>query len=248
MTTQKTKGSGLTWFIRRGATVRGPFSSTRIRHFVLEGKLNLDDQVSADRGEWLRLGQVDEVIPLQMRDHEETLGALDDSERRRDRSRAMRSIAIVSVVIVALVGVIVLKGNGSPGRVVDCAADPAAGVVLEGCDLSGSRMISVKLPGARLANTKWAGAVLSESDLSNSDLRYADLSGADLSYAQLGKSVLKGANLRGADLTNANLAAADLGFADLSGAQIGGAIFEQAQLTGTIWTDGKRCEAGNCPR
>ena len=45
----------------------------QVRHFVLEGKLTLEDEVSADRAIWQSIGSVDEVVPLQMRDDAQTL-------------------------------------------------------------------------------------------------------------------------------------------------------------------------------
>lgn len=248
MSASRTKGSGLEWFVRRGGVVRGPFSSTRVRHFVLEGKLGLDDEVSADRKDWRRLGAVAEVVPLQMRTDAPAFATEQQTQRRGEWVRTTRAVVVSLMVIIALISAVSLVGRQPDEDRRDCAAAPAPGVLLEGCRLDGVQMTAASLAGARLANASFAGANLSESDLDDADLRYADLTGADLSYAKLKRANLKGTSLRLADLTNTDLGAADLSFADLSGAILGGARLGQAKLEGTIWTDGLVCGVSDCPR
>lgn len=248
MTTSGIKGSGLEWFVRRGSAIRGPFSSTRVRHFVLEGKLGLDDEVSADKIDWRRLGGVPEVVPMQMRSDDAGLAVDQGVARRAEHARAIRAIIVVAlVVVVVMTGVTLLGPSEGPDQR-DCTAPPAPGLLLEGCRLSGVQMRAAVLTHARMANVMLAGANLAESDLSGADLRYADLSSADLSYARLVGVDLKGANLRLADLTNADLSGADLSFADMSRARLGGTTLDGALLNGAIWTDGRHCGAGDCPR
>jgi uncharacterized protein YjbI with pentapeptide repeats len=242
------KGSGLSWFIRRGNTVRGPFSSAKIRHYVIEGRLQLDDEVSLDRAEWQRLGTVNEVVPLQMRDNDEADLQQQSAVRRNESLRTLRAITIAVIVIAGLVGIVLLAGGGEDRAPIDCAAAAAPGVVWEGCRLSGVELHGAQLGGASLANANLSGSRLGEANLQDADMRYIDLSGADLSYANLRGAVLKGANLRGADLTNADLGGADLSFADLGGARIGGAELGNARLEGAIWIDGRACQVGDCSR
>ena len=248
MSATRAKGSGLQWFVRRGGVVRGPFNSTRVRHFVLEDKLGLEDEVSADRRVWQRLGSVAEVVPLQMRTNDDGMAAEQDAERKGERVRATRAIVVKLLVIVGLTIAVSLIGREPAAIERDCAAAPAPGVFLEGFRLLGAEMTGVSLVGARLANASLMGAKLSETDLSDADLRYADLSAADLSYAKLSAADLKGANLRLADLTNADLDGADLSYADLGGARLGGTSLQRIKLEGAIWTDGRRCGSSDCPR
>lgn len=248
MSETRTKGSGLQWFVRRGAAVRGPFNSTKVRHFVLEDKLGLDDEVSADRKEWRRLGSVPEVVPLQMRTEDNGFSAEQDAARKGDRARTTRAIIVTLVVIVGLTAAVSLIGRQPVESERDCTSTPAPGVFLEGCLLTGAQMTGAPLHGAHLASASLSGAKLSESDLENADLRYADLSGADMSYANLGAADLKGANLRLADLTNADLDGADLTYADLGGARLGGTSLNRVKLEGAIWIDGSRCGKSDCPR
>lgn len=246
MTAQKAKGSGLEWFVRRGKAVRGPLSSTRVRHFVIEGKLELDDEVSLDRQDWRRIGSVPEVVPLQMRAHDPALDAVDIDDG--GGGKAWRTILVAVLVIGVFTAAVYFVGAGEEDDRIDCAAEPKMNAVFDGCRLTAVDWRSASLQGARLANAVLADALLTEADLAAADLRYVDVSGADLSYAVLAKAVLKGANMRLADLTNADLREADLSFADLSRARIGGARFDGALLEGAIWIDGRRCEGGDCPR
>ena len=229
MSATRAKGSGLQWFVRRGGVVRGPFNSTRVRHFVLEDKLGLEDEVSADRRVWQRLGSVAEVVPLQMRTNDDGMAAEQDAERKGERVRATRAIVVTLLVIVGLTIAVSLIGREPAAIERDCAAAPAPGVFLEGCRLLGAEMTGVSLVG-------------------DADLRYADLSAADLSYAKLSAADLKGANLRLADLTNADLDGADLSYADLGGARLGGTSLQRIKLEGAIWTDGRRCGSSDCQR
>ena len=249
MSSDRKKGSGLEWFIRRGTVVRGPFSSTRVRHFVLEEKLALDDEVSADRHEWHALGSVPEVIPLQMRSSNADYVAERAAERKDEHARSIRAIFVTVLVIVGLTVSVSLLGPQKIELQRDCTAAPAPGVYLEGCRLERARMSGADLSGAHLANSLLSEGGFSGADLSDADLRYADLSGADLSYARLAGANLKGADLRRADLTNAVLDGADLSYADLGGARLGGSSFSAAVLEDTIWVDGRPCVTPtDCPR
>ena len=248
MTDRGGKGSGLSWFVRRGSAVRGPFSSAKVRHYVLEGRLATDDEVSADRIAWQRLGSVAEVMPLQMRTTDDGLGDEQRQQRRRDRQRAIRSLLIASTLVASLTAGVYLVGENGSESVRDCAVAPAAAVYLEGCDLSRADWEGAQLTEARLANSRLSAARLSTADLTQADMRYVDLSAADLSYATLRSAVLLGATLRHADLTNADLSGVDLSFADLTAAKLGGARLDGAKLDGAIWIDGVHCGADDCPR
>ncbi|MCB1801748.1 MAG: pentapeptide repeat-containing protein [Gammaproteobacteria bacterium] len=250
MRTEQVKIPGLEWFVRRGSVVRGPFSSAKIRHFLLEGKLSLEDQVSGDRKQWQPIGRVPEVVPLQMRPAGDGPVLEPDRKvvRRLERARALRSIVVAASVVIGLIVLVTLvsKTDSLPER--DCDEAPAAGNVYEGCVLSGVDWEGVDLRDLHATNINLSGARLGTADLRAADLRYADLSGADLAYARLQRANLLGATLRNADLTNSDLSGADLSYVDLRGARIGGARFGDARLQGAIWIDGSRCDQGNCPR
>jgi len=246
MTAHRAKGSGLEWFVRRGATVRGPLSSARVRHFVMEDRLGLDDEVSLDRQEWRRIADVAEVLPPQMRAQDPALDA--GGSEPDSGGRAWRTLLVALLIVGGFILAVYLAGSGEDAPAIDCAADPRPAVILEGCRLAAVDWGSASLRGAQLANATLTDAVLAGADLEDADLRYVDLRRADLSYTVMRRAVLKGANLGLADLTNADLRGADLSFADLSRAQMGGARLDQADLEGTIWVDGRRCDKDDCPR
>lgn len=228
--------------------MRGPFSSAKIRHFVNAGKLGVDDDVSQDKESWLKLGQVDEVLPLEWREAGHALDEARDSQLASDRRRALKAIFVSVALIVAVTAAVVWTSANGPVETRDCNQAPSPGVFLEGCRLAGAGWQDVVLDGARLANVELTAARLSTASLRSADLRYAQLDNADLSYADLTDAVLLGASVRNADLTNADLSGADLRFADLSGARLGGASLAGANLEGALWTDGVRCGANDCPR
>ncbi len=175
MSTGKAKGSGLDWFIRRGAAVRGPFSSARVRHFVLEGKLELTDEVSADRQDWKTLGGVPEVVPLQMRDNDDSLSAQPADDGGAESGKAVRAMLIALAIIGVLTAGVYFASQEDAVSERDCAATPLPGINLEGCHLNGAILTAVAMPDARLANAVLADARLAEADLSRADMRYADL-------------------------------------------------------------------------
>ena len=129
MSDSRAKGSGLDWFVRRGGAVRGPFSSAKVRHYVLEGRLQLDDEVSTDRANWQRIGSVDEVVPRQMRNDDTAVAEAEQAQRRIDRWRALRAIVVVAVVVTALVIAVTLIGQPEGDWGPDCTAPPQPGVV-----------------------------------------------------------------------------------------------------------------------
>lgn len=45
------------WFVRRGATVKGPFAGAAIRRFIVLGRVRDSDEVSPDQGEWTAVGR-----------------------------------------------------------------------------------------------------------------------------------------------------------------------------------------------
>lgn len=248
MTEAAGKGTGLTWFVRRAGSVRGPFSSAKVRHFVLEGRLQLDDEVSPDRRDWQRLGAVAEVVPLELRDGGAGLAGREEELRRGDRWRVLRAGLVVCALIGGMIWLVLQVGGTETASERDCAAAPRAGIDLEGCRLSGRDFSAADLAGARLLNAVLDGSRLVGANLEGAVLRYANLAATDLSYARLGGADLTGADLRRADLTNADLSGADLRHADLGGARLGGARFERARLEGTLWTDGRPCTSTDCPR
>jgi hypothetical protein len=55
------------WCTRRGDTVRGPYSQTQIRRYILLGRLRLTDEVRPEGGGWKPLAEYPELIPEVMK-------------------------------------------------------------------------------------------------------------------------------------------------------------------------------------
>ncbi len=229
------------WFVRREGQVRGPFTSARVRHYVLEGRLQMGDEVSQDRVTWQTLSQVPEVVPMQFRRNGDVdAGALAKFERR-ERVRAWTGILVAMALIFVAVGLSLWLGNSRMALAVNCDSLAAPGVKWVSCQMDGAQLASADLRGADLSNATLANATLADATLSGADLGYVNFVGADFSYALLDGARLLGANLRNANLVNADLSGADLAYADLTGVQLGGAKLNNTRLDGAIWTDGRRC-------
>jgi hypothetical protein len=235
------------WYVRQNGRVSGPFPSGQLRRLLDDGVVQPDDEVSDDQRAWRRAQGVAEVSPLRFRKPGDRAGATARAatERRRDTRRALRSLAVVAVVVAGAIAAAWLYQGRSAPPVADCAATPGPGVNLSRCSLDGLAATGLDLTGAALNNASLAGARLDRAVLDRADLRFANLAAAQLAYARARGTLLKGANLRAADLANADLAGADLGYADLTAAVLGGAILDGARLDNAIWIDGRRCAPGS---
>jgi len=188
------------------------------------------------------------IQPAETRRRHVPEGDIVRSERRR-RRRDRHRVAIAAVSIAAVVGALLAyrAGHPPPGSKSDrdCRAPAAPGVdwshcskpgiVLEGGDLSGARLIGTDMSRSRLMGGRFVDADLSYADLHGADLRGADLSGARL----------VGVDLREADLTGSRLQGANLLYADLRGARLDDEALRDAALGQAIWTDGRLCASGS---
>lgn len=233
--------------MRQNGRVSGPFPSGQLRRLLDDGVVQPDDEVSEDRQGWRRARDVPEVSPLRFRKPGEAAGvsARAATERRRDTRMALRSLAVLGVVVAAAITAAWLYEGKSSVAVADCTIAPGRGVNLARCPLDGLVASGLDLTGAILSNASLAGARLDRTVLEGADLRFAHLAAAQLAYARAGHALLKGANLRAADLAYADLRGADLGYADLTGAVLGGALLDGTRLDQAIWVDGRRCAAGS---
>jgi len=234
------------WYVRRGGRAAGPVSATRIRRHVLDGRLQLNDEVSRDRKTWQAIGSVPDVTPAQLRRDAAADAQVVEASARGDRRRAFAAISVSLGLLGLGAGIVLWLGSErSAVPAATCDAPPAAAVNWSHCRLDGGAWPSAVLTGADLSNASLINARLADADLSGADLAYANLAGADLSYARLAGARLLGANLRGADLAYAEFADADLSHADLGGARIGAATWQGVRLDGAIWVDGRRCASGS---
>lgn len=246
------------WFIKHDDLVTGPLTSARIRHLLLDGELELQDHISADKHSWQAISQVPSVVPLQMR------AAQGDSEAQakvaarkvadaRDVKKENHFPLLAMIISLFVIGVVIFYALrfGMPEKIEEsvCNAPPAPGVNWRNCLIKDLDVGAASLAGANLNSAVLRRAKLSATDLSNADLRYANLSQADLRHAQMHGAAMVGINLQFADLRGADLSYADLRFADLSKSKIDDVILENARLDSALWIDGRSCGAdsiGKC--
>jgi hypothetical protein len=238
------------WFTKHEAMVSGPVTEARIRQLLLEGALELTDEISLDRQSWRQISQVPSVVPLQLRAQsgdKEAIAKVEAREQLRVRDRArMRRLPVVPLMVTLLIVglallVSLLIGIPEPEDTPQCEQLPAAGVNWRNCLLLGVDVGSASLAGANLNSAVLRQGRFTATNLSGADLSYADLRQADLRYAQLRHAIIVGANLQRADLRDADLQGSNLRFADLTGSRIDGVVWEAVRLDGAIWIDGRSC-------
>ncbi|MEW8542587.1 MAG: pentapeptide repeat-containing protein [Candidatus Thiodiazotropha sp.] len=248
------------WFVKHDDLVMGPLTSAKIRHLLLDGELELRDQISPDKNRWQTISQIPSVVPLQLR------AAEGDSEAKakvaareiadaRDSKQENRFPILSLSIFLLVIGAVVFYSlrYGMPKKIEEsvCEAPPAPGVNWRNCLINDLDAGAASLAGANLNSAVLRRAKLSATDLSNADLRYANLSHADLRHAQMRGTAMVGINLQFADLRSADLSHADLRFADLSNSRIDDANLENARLDNALWLDGRNCgdnSIGKCEK
>jgi hypothetical protein len=246
------------WFVKRDGLVLGPLASARVRHLLLDGELELGDQISPDKHTWKAIGDLPNVVPLQLRAQagdREAQAKIAERERVRAKDNEeenrfpLRTLVISLTIIAIFITLSVWYGMPKESESSLCDAPPAPGVIWRNCRFGDLDLGDASLAGANLNSTVLRGANLKATDLRRADIRYADLSYADLRHTQLQAAVLVGANLQFADLGGADLSQADLRFADLSNSRIDDARLQGARLQGALWLNGRSCGAesiGKC--
>ena len=246
------------WYVRHEGLPMGPFVGSKIRHLLQSGELTLQDQISVDRKQWLKMLDVPEVVPIPLRAEAGDAEAIaylkhrqqaEDSSIEKENRVPWTALVVALVVVVGILGAAFWVGMPDRADTPDCDAEAAPGVNWRNCLLVGTDVGSASLEGANLNTTVLREAKLSATNLSRADIRYADLRSADLRYADLTGSLLIGANLQNADLRGVNLSQSDLRFADLSGGLLDEADLSGANLSGAIWIDGATCaeqSIGHC--
>ncbi|MEW8115616.1 MAG: pentapeptide repeat-containing protein [Candidatus Thiodiazotropha sp.] len=248
------------WFVKHDDLVMGPFTSARIRYLLLDGELELRDQISSDKQSWQAISQIPSVVPLQLRAAEgdseaQAKVAAREIAEARDNKQENRFPILSLTIFLSLIAAVVFYSlrYGMPKEIDEsvCEAPPAPGVNWRNCLIKDLDAGAASLAGANLNSAVLRRAKLSATDLSDADLRYANLSHADLRHAQLRGTAMVGVNLRFADLRGADLSHADLRFADLSNSRIDDANLQNARLDSALWLDGGNCgdnSIGKCKK
>lgn len=234
------------WFVKKGEKTFGPFASAKVRHFLMEGKIDLRDEVSRDKKNWSFLLSQPEVVPLQMRDPE----AFANAEITDDLDPGKKGSLWLPIILVSLLaagGIIASMSvqESDSANAPDCTAEPAPGINWNSCNKRNLQAENSNLDNLEATNVIMNKIKLTGSSLKKANLRYAQFENADLAYVDFSAASLKGANLHGADLSNAILNGADLRYADLTEARLGGVQLKNAQFDGAIWNNGQPCKAGS---
>ena len=241
------------WYVRRGKEVKGPFPAGLVSRYLLLGRISEDDEVSHDRQEWSRVGDLPELVPEAMRvaranpDDEEALERLAAARRGADERRELKGAP----------SEIAGERRTEPSsdemalRSAHLAREEEFGSVplvtrrdylIIALILVGLMALAFLLPSRNHLNEPQCSAPPSPHvNWSNCRLegqQYADsnLAGAQLRNADLTGALLRAANLAGADLAYANLTLANLRGANLSHAELKGASLRQADLSNTDLT------------
>lgn len=229
------------WYTRKQDGVKGPFPTGMVRRFVLLGRLDRDSEVSPDGQLWLRLGDVERLVPEEVK-HLDTpeglermlMARLREDERRRDRRRDAdgavperrrgpdrRSPEPELLVARRHARERDWRPRGSRAPLIrSWSALSVLLLVLVGAGLYAGLTSPDASAPVRSCDAPAAPGV----DWGNCSLEGVKLAGADLGAARIDNADLHGAQLRGADLSRANLAYSNLGTADLRYADLRSAI------------------------
>jgi len=240
------------WYTRRNGEVKGPFPSGSVRSFVLLGRLELTDEVSADQEHWFPVRDVPDLVPVEVRDADTAEGQerllrarLREDERlqerrsdevspemerrRRGDRRAPEPDTVLSHRETRKQLWAFYRGGernlgAALGWLVVFAFVLGAGVFVY-THLPREPVAEPQCDAAPAAGVVWSNCALEGIDAAGADLRGARLDNADLRGADL-----HGADLSGAQLSYANLSTVDLRYANLTGAHLKGAGLRNAWL------------------
>ncbi len=252
-----------TWFVRRGAQVRGPYAWSTIEMNLALGRIRGNDEVCPAGPGWrsvatLRPEPAAQAAPVSTAAAPRRRGPSALAARRARAERVWASLReappaprrgrfafALGAFVIGLLVFAMYVASPKPKTPIDCAAAPAAGVNWDFCTLAGLSADGAELAGMSARNARLNRASLVEATIAESDLAYADLSGANLALGDLSGSRLVGSSLRDAVLHHTDLRGADLRFADLSGASLVDVALDGARLDNAIWPDGRTCAPGS---
>ena len=252
------------WYVRREGRVTGPYPAGLVSRYVLLGRIKPDDEVSADRAAWLRVCEVDALVPQVMRDAE---AHPDDPELQKKLQAARRwaderrhphvplpadrerrrgePVTRVRPVVEAeptgpravhyLVLVLLVAAVVAVPFLLP-EPQPASSSDCSALPAPGVNWSACLLSGRDFANMDLDSAVLRSADLNTANLRAANLHRGDLAYVNFALANLRGANLSHANLLGANLRGADLINANLRDADLRYAILSDARREGADFT------------
>lgn len=247
------------WYVRRRGEIKGPFPAGQLREMFGDSELDLKDEVSLDKQNWVRLMETDvlkkapppephvttdevwqqEREKARQRWADDTEDGLDevgaDTEKTMERLREHEQATRVLLEAQSkkrpafLSGVASLLILAAIGLLV--WHGQSNNIVIRTASTTATTDCS-RPPGD---GVNWNGCIMNDAGMSRANLRNSQLKGirlerADLAGADLSYADLTGADLRGANLRGAILKAATLSQADLTGADLSGSDLDYASL------------------
>lgn len=249
-----------TWYIRSlpDNEIKGPFPAGQISQEILLGRHHLDDEVSHDKEEWIKLGKVPEILPAILAedsDDPEIQDRLAAARRWADERRGLnvkpnKNHRDESPEINRLQGLI-SNAQGKNNRwmgfvLVGAVLSIVFAIIFLAFKYSPEKELVINCSPVVAQNSVFDGCDLSAVNLShkslmtasfmNADLYKANLDGANLfkanfKYAQLYLASLHQTNLSQANLKGANLVEANLSKANLSYADLSYADLRRANIS-----------------
>ena len=242
------------WYIKCNNQVSGPFPTKLVSQRVLLGRLQLSDEVSVDRDNWLSIGDVDELVPdLLKRDQkdpfvQERIAAAkrwsDDrggSDRRdfsepSDDDRCLRS-GRERREIEGLDEVNYREGRGGSSRGNDRKPQTVKRL-RKSYTPHTMILLLVVIASSYATYMYWPRTVLETANNCealpgpNVDWSNCNLQGVQASGVNMEGAILKNANLTGAKLKEVKLNNADLSYSLLSLVDLRGADLSNSNLVG----------------
>lgn len=252
------------WYIRKQSSeqIKGPFPGGQISQEMLLGRYKLDDQVSHDKEEWLKIRDVPELVPdiffadrddpafknklasaRRWADERRGVSDIDEKDERRAPGSSYESEEIKRLHRLAIEA----KKETKPASVfIQLSLVFFAVIVIvvlafqyspknsDEIDCSAESIQGVNWSGCNLSGAQLLNEKLVAANLMNTNLQTANLYASDLSHANLKFAQLHLSNLKYVNLTKANLTGASLMGADLSGANL-----NQADLSYANFRDAK---------
>lgn len=227
------------WYVRKENRIEGPFPAGQIQQSLLLGRLQLHDEVSTDKDEWLIVQQCPELIPDVLKDnhadpaHQQKLEA---ARRWADERRGER------------------REDEDPGRLGPGRREQEPLATQEYRAYREQQQKSrrqrkertlvglflvVFLTGAALAvaflypNPEPQAAQCAAAPAAGINWQHCQLSGIELRQVNLQRALLLNANLMQARLLNVQLQNADLAYVDLTAGSLHGSRLDKARLTGS---------------
>ena len=245
------------WYTRRDEHIRGPFPPGLITRFIVLGRVQLTDEISADQIRWQVVKDVSELIPDPLKsdpddpelqeylrvarrrederaagDRRRREGASHDERRRKDDRRQDEPDELKHhrEVKTALI-----KERQAPPERLRLRFIVALAATVSGAIVAAFWFMP-QVPALRLQCEVPAGPQVNWSNCKFEGIMLAnvELSGARMNNANLGGAQLQGANLTGSNLSYANFGRADLNRANLAQATLTGMVLRNANLQQAI--------------